>query len=380
MIPAADTHPAPHHNTYGKAKDESEAANTTAEGTQNMIVSEIQSQETAPSPPPPPPPPPPPRTDGTVQGYSAGIYEQKGDPDGRPYGTLSSQSPSGVTATFDATNQTVTADVSMQADRGANGGGVRIRFGDPEFNGSSSFDDDLNFSSSAAKGSITVLSDGEPAVLHSGSGEFTGGGEAFCSDCGFLRWGGWNTHLVFDSGGSPATNVEGNGQGNTNVFGHGWWIAGDIIDQSDMPTDGSASYTGKAIGDVASNPGTMGWVTYTAKGDLVMTWDFGARAGDLTISKFDTQHIDGGLTFTGHMTAPGEVGLNQFSGPLSGKDLPDNLSDLSGSATGSFVRGPDNIKDGRIISGSKPQGVIGNWTVDSSKYTAGGIFGGSRDK
>ena len=64
-------------------------------------------------------------------------------------------------------------------------------------------------------------------------------------------------------------------------------------------------------------------MTYTAKGDMVMTWDFGTRDGDLTISKFDTSHIDGGLTFTGHMTTPGELeGKNQFNGSLSGVDLP----------------------------------------------------------
>jgi trimeric autotransporter adhesin len=286
-----------------------------------------------------------------------------------------------VTTKFDATNQTVTADISMQADGGASGGGIHMRFGDPQFGGTSSFDDDQNYTSNATKDSITVLTDNEPAVLHSGSAQIVGGGDAFCSDCSFLRWGSWSTHVVFDSGGSPATNAEATGQGNTNVFGHGWWISGDVIDQSDMPTDGSASYTGKAIGDVASNLGDMGWVTYTAKGDMVMTWDFGRRSGDLTISNFDSKNFDGGLTFTGTMTAPGEVGLNQFGGTLSGKDLPDNLSDLTGSANGSFVRGPDNFNsDGRIISGSKPQGVIGNWTVDSSKYTAGGIFGGSRDK
>ncbi len=50
---------------------------------------------------------------------------------------------------------------------------------------------------------------------------------------------------------------------------------------------------------------------------------------------------------------------------------------VAGSA---FVRGPDNFRDGKPISGSKPQGVIGNWTVDSGRYTAGGIFGGSLNK
>ena len=230
-----------------------------------------------------------------------------------------------MTATFDADNQTVTADVSMQADGGASGGGVPYAVWRPGIWGHvEPLLTTRTFLRTQRRIQLLVFTDnGAIAVLRSASAELKSGGEIFCNDCSFLRWGSWNTHLVFDSGGS--------GQGNSNVFGHGWWIAGDIIDQSDMPTDGSATYSGRAIADVASNLDDMGWVTYTAKGDMVMTWDFGARGGDLTISKFDTQHIDGGLTFTRkHDSPPGDVGFNQFGGTLSGKDLPDNLSDLSG--------------------------------------------------
>jgi hypothetical protein len=83
------------------------------------------------------------------------------------------------------------------------------------------------------------------------------------------------------------------------------------------------------------------------------------------------------------MTTPAELaGKNQFSGSLSGVDLPENLSNLSGTANGSFVRGPTNFDTttGRAIKGSTPQGVIGNWSVDSGNYTAAGVFGGSMVK
>jgi hypothetical protein len=308
--------------------------------------------------------------DWSALNISAGIYEEQNDnQDGHPVGTVNSQSPSDVTVTLDPENHTATADVSMQADGGETGGGVHIRSGDPEFGGTSSYTDDLNFASSATKDSITVYTDGhQPAVLRSGSAEFTGGGDVFCEDCSFFTWGGWNSHLVFNDG----------GQGNSNIFAHGWWIAGDIIDQSDLPFDGSATYEGGAIADVANNLNGEGWVTYTAKGDMVMTWDFGTRDGDLTISNFDTKNIDGGLTFTGHMTTPGQLeGKNQFNGSLSGVDLPENLSDLSGSANGSFVRGPLNFVDGKAVKGSTPQGVIGNWKVGSERYNAAGVFGGA---
>jgi hypothetical protein len=51
---------------------------------------------------------------------------------------------------------------------------------------------------------------------------------------------------------------------------------------------------------------------------------------------------------------------------------------MTGSANGSFVRGPLNFNnDHRPIPGSTPQGVIGNWNVGSERYSATGIFAGS---
>ena len=108
-----------------------------------------------------------------------------------------------------------------------------------------------------------------------------------------------------------------------------------------------------------------------------------ARSGNLSIYHFDRGITPGGLTFTGEMTTPGELtGKNKFGGPLSlSGDLPNNLNELNGmtgSETGSFVRGPSNFNnDGRPVSGSTPQGVIGNWNVGSERYSATGIFAGS---
>ena len=168
----------------------------------------------------------------------------------------------------------------------------------------------------------------------------------------------------------------------TSIFG--WWVAGDVIDNSDLLTDATASYAGHVIGNVSTNIGAGGWVTYVAAGDMDMDWDFNSRSGDLTIGHFDRSITPGGLTFTGAMSAPGELatGKNQFGGPLSlaNDNLPENLSDLNGmtgSATGSFVRGPNNFSGGQPIRGSTPQGVIGNWNVGSARYNATGIFAGS---
>jgi hypothetical protein len=57
---------------------------------------------------------------------------------------------------------------------------------------------------------------------------------------------------------------------------------------------------------------------------------------------------------------------------------------LNGFAVGSFARGPSNYtnndpKNGTPIAGSKPQGVMGNWTVGNDHYQASGVFAGKRD-
>jgi hypothetical protein len=55
------------------------------------------------------------------------------------------------------------------------------------------------------------------------------------------------------------------GQAATADIPLGWWIAGDVVSSSDMPTTGSASYMGDAIGNVI-NSGKQ----YTATGDMSM--------------------------------------------------------------------------------------------------------------
>ena len=184
-----------------------------------------------------------------------------------------------------------------------------------------------------------------------------------------MQWGTWGTRINFSNADGPQY---------TDNIHLGWWVAGDVIDQSDLPTDMTASYEGHSIGNVTTNISGNGWVTYVATGDMYMDWDFNARSGNLSIYHFDRGITPGGLTFTGEMTTPGELtGKNKFGGPLSlSGDLPNNLNELNGmtgSATGSFVRGPINFNN---RSGSTPQGVIGNWDVGSARYSATGIFAG----
>ena len=82
-----------------------------------------------------------------------------------------------------------------------------------------------------------------------------GGNKPFCKDCDFLQWGAWGTRVNFSNADGPQY---------TDNIHLGWWVAGDVIDQSDLPTDMTASYEGHAIGNVATNIGHDGWVTYVA--------------------------------------------------------------------------------------------------------------------
>ena len=117
-----------------------------------------------------------------------------------------------------------------------------------------------------------------------------------------------------------------------------------------------------------------------AAGKLDMDWSFASRSGNFSISEFDKANFPStspqnpsGLTFTGPMSSPGDLNknyvANRFDGRIEGKNLPQNLGSISGTARGSFVDGPG--PDGAA------RGVIGNWNIGGSNYKATGIFAGS---
>jgi hypothetical protein len=188
------------------------------------------------------------------------------------------------------------------------------------------------------------------------------GNRPFCQGCDFLKWGAWGARVNF--GNSSASQY-------TDNIHLGWWVAGDITSVTDLNQLGNqyaiATYNGHVLADVATNLYAGGWKTYVAAGDLSMSWSFAPRSGNLQISRFDTANFNGGLTFGGTMSAPGQLADNgnHFSSSLNGQ-LPGDLGSLNGSAAGSFVN------NGAIKAG----GVIGNWNNSNSAYRAGGIFAG----
>jgi hypothetical protein len=337
---------------------------------------------------------------GSYSGYATGLVQSE-VPAMSFQNVVASTSPDDLTITFDPVANTLNGSITVRDVNQRDGAtdAYTLGFGDAsrDMQNRSAYIDDKHYAAidSGVGTSVTQFFDesGAPVTythttastyLVSGDQlkvtkyfpETFGEGEnqPFCEQCDFLQWGAWGTRVEFGNG---------EGQGFVDNIHLGWWVAGDVIDNSDLPTDASASYAGHVIGNVATNIGNNGWQTYVATGDLDMNWNFNSRSGDLTISRFDQSITPGGLSFAGAMSAPGELatGKNQFSGSLSlATELPANLSDLNGmtgSATGSFVRGPSNFNNGSPISGSTPQGVIGNWHVGSERYSATGIFAGS---
>jgi hypothetical protein len=150
-----------------------------------------------------------------------------------------------------------------------------------------------------------------------------------------------------------------------NVQALGWWVAAqDIPTVGQLPTQGTANYSGTAVGSAAYNNGET-WATYVAAGKIHMGWDFAERSGDFHINDFrDAGRNLPNLNLSGTMSMPGRLSaINQFSGPLTG-----NLNGITGSAAGSFVaNGAD-----------KAAGIIGNWNAANSSYKASGVFGAGR--
>jgi len=287
-------------------------------------------EETGTCEPPPPPPscedtgtcgPPTPEA-GHPGGYAAGIYDRQGSD--KANGLLQD-------AMFDPESRSVSFGIS-------NGEAVVL-----------GFDEDGN----PISASVTLNDNPLDVIQYQSQTQLTTKPDPICDGCSDMEWGGWEAHLNY-----------GAARGNTNLFARGWWISGELTTVGNIDTlaalDAHATYNGTAWGSVINDK-----QSYDASGNLTMKWNFRDRDGDLTISKFDTAHVNGGLTFSsgvgGMKQVPADFGYkNEFTGVLSG-------SGMNGSATGSFVN------NGSVAAG----GIMGNWNVQGQNYQATGIFGGA---
>jgi hypothetical protein len=346
---------------------------------------------------------PPQTLNGELKGYAVGMVKSE-IPASNFLNVVASTSPDDFKINFNSTTNTLSADLTVHSDILGGGDGAtdayHIGFGDdPESPANkSAYIDDLHYAA-IESGSVLVTNrsyqlstndyyqqsvpyEFSTATAYMASGdqlgvdsqllyptynpeaeevEMTPG--AFCQSCDFLQWGAWGARVGFGNG-SDSDVVD-----NVHL---GWWVAGDVITdevEGDLPFQGSATYSGHALGNVANNlSGQL--ATYVATGNMDMSWNFGQRNGRFDITNFDKPNT-GGLDFGGTISMPVDPtgGLNKFSGTLGNQNLTGNLAGLTGGVNGSFVR---------PLSEGIPSGAIGNWNVGNSRYQATGIFAGAK--
>ena len=189
----------------------------------------------------------------------------------------------------------------------------------------------------AEKNSLYLVSSGLASALPSGV--------TACA-CEFAQWGYWGAVIV---------STADDGTKRTDQMHMGTWVAGSMVNASDMPTTGSASYSGHAVGTVANNG-----QRYVAGGAFAAQFDFGRRQGNMTISNFD------GLTMSGVIAS------------TNGRDYSSTLSingrnDLAGKAQGSFFGAQTD--PARETGG---QFTVANKAGSTTNYAATGIFVGRK--
>jgi trimeric autotransporter adhesin len=150
-----------------------------------------------------------------------------------------------------------------------------------------------------------------------------------CS-CQYTQWGYW--------GGALTTS------GRTDVGSINTWVAG--VPTVTMPTVGSGSYSGAAVGTV-NNAGA----TYVAAGGFGLNYNFGNNTGNIAISNFDGHNLSGSVAGSGGI----------YGGAIAGGGI-----NRQGSVAGTFY-GPGAAETG---------GSFAVQATSGPSYVASGIFAG----
>lgn len=304
------------------------------------------------------------RTSREFGGFMAGIGESSVEGADSPY-VLMSDNRSNFALNIDASRNTVGATGEV-VDRFAMNGIVDsylLTFGENSGEaGSSAFVDDDRFGAMQAnrRQDMRLRTDGGQSLaalqedggyphLYMVSGRAAPvEGYEHCTTCSFMDWGWWGQRLDFEGEGAEFS-------GTRNDFVHmGTWVAGDITNPADLPTNISVSYSGTALGTVTRQTGES-VAKYVARGDMNMSFDFGSRSGNMNISNFD------GMSVSGLISENSSVHEALFRGNLSG-------SGVNGAVQGAFVNNGPNVA----------AGVIGNFGLSGSGVSAAGTIAGAR--
>jgi hypothetical protein len=156
--------------------------------------------------------------------------------------------------------------------------------------------------------------------------------------CDYTRWGFW----LVDSSGSGTNNTG-------SEIALGTWVAGRPVGSiSDVPTTGTATYTGHVVANVNS----AGFVA----GGFSNAVDFGARTGAVNVTNLDSTNYTGTVNFN---TDP-----RNFGGTLAG-----DTGGRSMALQGSFFQGAHS-----------PVGEMGGSVAISgaNNYLGSGIFAATK--
>ena len=237
-----------------------------------------------------------------------------------------------VTAGGSSTVARGSADLTFDTAKGSFDGSISTGSGSyfAEFHDDadrSYLSDQLIAGTSSKDGSYMVSSAVVPAKIF-GNGDSA----AICNACEFMTWGWWGRNV----------------HGEIDYTVHlGGWIIGKQPDNSAIPTSGTATYNGNAVGTVAN-----GSAQYVATGTMTSTMDFGSRTGTVAVSGYDSKTFSADVSFGN--------GAATFSGSSS--------SGIAASVTGAFASdGTDPVK-----------GIMGNFTATDGTWSSSGIFAGSK--
>ena len=290
------------------------------------------------------------RTTRTLNGFAGGL-SQRIDSAGKVIGAFvfinTIEDGSGITIQTDAATGTLTAvfDVHEEGVGVVDGNQLVAFFGGAE---RSAFFDDESFGAieSGTLAQFTTVPTG-PAVT--GTDLYMVTSEAFESNnfpgaasecaCQFLEWGFWGGEIRFEGGESERIHLAN-------------WIAGDNIASGiDLPTVGTAVYSGHLIGTVL-NAGAV----YQAMGGFNMNFDFAApKASTINVTGFDAVDYNANV-----------VNLTNGIYQATGADAS-ALSRTIEFEGAFFGGGGDPVAE-----------TGGNFDIDGPTYQASGIFAGAK--
>ncbi len=312
------------------------------------------------------------RTSRVLNGFASGMVESASS--GGAATPFWSATPNSLVMVFDATTNSVGAAMSVADvyDRDPHLAGLVLGFGDNLFTtgpaGQSALIDDDRYALTYNFGETFAITDDEdvlvpdtnprsymvPSTLVAGADDALFTDVSRCT-CAFLEWGYWGTRFRGED-----TTDTGPGGLRRDFVHLGTWAAGDVSTFGELPMAGSASYSGHAVGNVARSTGG-GQAQYLAAGNFNMTYNFASRVGSASITGFDGVDVGGTIGSPTGLASS----LSYFGGAIAEVE-----GDISGTLTGSFVRGP----------AGPAQGVVGSFGLSnpSGSYTATGVVVGQQ--